>query len=87
MDGKRVLVSDPGGNAVVVLDAAARKEVKRINIGRQPEGILIVPDGARAYVALAGEKTVAVLDLTSLEVSRRIPTGNGPDGLAWATRH
>ena len=86
MDGKLVLVSDPGGNTLVVLDAASRKELKRINIGRQPEGILIPPDGARAYVALAGEKTLAVLDLKTLEVSQRISTGNGPDGLAWATR-
>src|SRR5207248_2171102 len=54
--------------------------------GRQPEGILILPDGSRAYVAVAGENTVAVLDLKALEVSARIPTGKGPDGMAWAIR-
>jgi YVTN family beta-propeller protein len=86
-DGKLVLISDMGNNALVVVDAATRKEIKRINLGRQPEGILIVPDGSRAYVALAGEKTVAVLDLKSLEVTAHIVTGNDPDGLAWAARH
>lgn len=86
-DGKLVLVSDLGGNVVVVLDAASRKEVKRLNLGRQPEGILIVPDGTRAYIAVAGENTVAVLDLKTLEVTARISTGKGPDGLAWAVRH
>jgi YVTN family beta-propeller protein len=86
-DGKLVLISDMGNNALVVVDAASRKEIKRLNIGRQPEGILIVPDGSRAYMALAGEKTVAVLDLKSLEVTARIATGNDPDGLAWAARH
>ena len=69
-----------------MIDAASRKEVKRLNMGRQPEGILIVPDGSRAYVAVAGENTVAVLDLKTLEVTARIPTGKGPDGLAWAGR-
>jgi len=86
-DGKLVLISDMGGNGLVILDAASRKEIKRLNLGRQPEGILVVPDGSRAYVALAGEKSVAVLDLKSLEVTARIPTGNDPDGLAWAARH
>ena len=50
-DGKLVLVSDLGNNALLVLDAASRKEVKRLNLGRQPEGILLVPDGSCAYVA------------------------------------
>jgi YVTN family beta-propeller protein len=87
IDGKLVLVSDLGSNALLVLDAASRKEVKRLNLGRQPEGILIAPDGSRAYVAVAGEKAVAVLDLKALEVTTRISTGTGPDGLAWAVRH
>jgi YVTN family beta-propeller protein len=86
-DGKLVLISDPGNNGLLFVDAVSRKEVKRMNVGRQPEGILIAPDGAHAYIAVAGEKTVAVLDLKSLEVSARIPTGNGPDGMAWAERH
>lgn len=86
LDGKLVLVSDPGNNALVVLDASSRKELKRISIGRQPEGILISPDGTHAYVAVAGERNVAVLDLKTLEVSTRIPTGAGPDGMAWAVR-
>jgi YVTN family beta-propeller protein len=86
-DGKLVLISDPGNHGLLVVDAASRKEVKRLNVGRQPEGILIAPDGAHAYIAVAGEKTVAVLDLKSLEVSARISTGNGPDGMAWAERH
>ena len=87
LDGKLVLVSDLGSNNVVVLDAASRKELKRIALGRQPEGILVAPDGAHAYVAVAGENTVAVLDLKTLELSARISTGKGPDGLAWAVRH
>jgi len=85
-DGKLVLISDPGDHGLVVVEAASRKEVKRLNVGRQPEGILIAPDGARAYIAIAGEKTVAVLDLETLEVSARVSTGNGPDGIAWAQR-
>ena len=86
-DDKLALVSDLSGNELVVLEVFSHKELKRLNLGRQPEGILILPDGSRAYVAVAGEKTVAVLDLKTLEVTARIPTGNGPDGMAWAVRH
>ena len=86
LDGKLVLVSDLAGNELIVLDASWRKEIKRLNLGRQPEGVLISPDGAHAYIAVAGEKNVAILDLKTLEVSARIPTGAGPDGMAWAVR-
>ena len=86
-DRKLVLVSDLGNSTLVVVDAAARKEVKRLKLGRQPEGILMLPDGSKAFVAIAGENTVAALDLKTLEVTARIPTGKGPDGMAWAVRH
>ena len=85
-DGKLAFVSDLSGNEVIILDAASRKEIKRLRLGLQPEGILMLPDGSRAYVAVAGEKTVAVFDLKTLEVTAHISTGTGPDGLAWAIR-
>jgi YVTN family beta-propeller protein len=83
-DGKLVFVSDLSGNEVIVLDAVSRKEIKRMRLGAQPEGILMLPDGARVCVAVAGEKTVAVLGLRTLDVTARISTGAGPDGMAWA---
>lgn len=85
-DGKLVLVSDMGGNRLIVLDAATHKEIKRLDIGRQPEGIL-VPGNGNAYIALGGERTVVVLDLASLAPAARISVGGGPDGMAWAVRH
>ena len=82
-DGKRVFISDLSGNEVVVLDAATHKQVKRLAVGKTPEGILMQPDGSRIYVALAGDNEVAVVDATTLEVVKRLKTGAGPDGLAW----
>ena len=84
-DGRLVLISDLDAGDLVVIDAASRKEVKRIALGKAPEGIVVVPDGARAYVAVAGDGAVAVVDLTSLAVTRRIETGRGPDGMALIT--
>src|SRR6476659_5961024 len=39
-DGKFALVSDLESGDLVVVDAAARKEIKRIALGKMPEGIL-----------------------------------------------
>jgi YVTN family beta-propeller protein len=83
-DGRRVLVS--AGPYLVVLDAATRKEIKRLSVGRGLGGIQIQPDGARAYVASGLDGFVAVIDLNAFEVIARIDAGNGPDGLAWAVR-
>ncbi|WP_158749376.1 YncE family protein [Acidobacterium sp. S8] len=84
-DGKRVLVSS--GPELVVFDASARKEVKRMNIGHGSGGVLIQPDGRRAFVACGPDNYVAVIDLESLEITGHIQAGREPDGLAWAVRH
>jgi YVTN family beta-propeller protein len=85
-DGKRILISDLGNGDLIVVDAASRKEVKRISLGRGASGILIAPDGSVAYVAVSPDNNVAVLDLKTVSVTGRIATGKGPDGLAWAVR-
>jgi YVTN family beta-propeller protein len=83
-DGKLVLVTDLDGGELRIIDAAARREIKRLPLGRSPEGILIAPDGNRAFVAVTGENEVAVVDLKTLTISSRFSPGKGPDGMAWA---
>lgn len=82
-DGKLVLISMLRGGDLAVFDAATRKEVKRLPLGKGCAGILIPPDGTRAYVAVSPDNNIAVIDLKTLTVTARIPTGNGPDGMAW----
>ena len=82
-DGKYALVSDLDAGDLVVVDAPARKEIRRLALGRAPEGILIAPDGARAFVAVNGDNHVAVVDLRTWSVMKKLQTGKGPDGMAW----
>jgi YVTN family beta-propeller protein len=82
-DGRLVLVSDLGTGDLVVLDAHARREAKRLGLGQAAAGILITPDGARAFVAAPRDNAVAIVDLATLSVTGRIATGRGPDGMAW----
>jgi YVTN family beta-propeller protein len=82
-DGKLALVS--AGSALVVLDAATHKEVKRLASVHGSGGIQMQPDGARAYVACGRDGYVAVIDLKSLEMVGKVDVAS-PDGLAWAVQ-
>jgi DNA-binding beta-propeller fold protein YncE len=82
-DGRLVLVSDLGTGDLVVLDASARSQTTRINLGQGAAGILVTPDGTRAFVAVPRDSNVAVVELARLSVTGRIATGRGPDGMAW----
>ncbi len=81
-DGARVLISD-SATSVVVMDAAARTEVARLDLA--PNALLVRPDGAVAFAALRGGDRVAVIDLETLEVVSEILTGedSGPGCMFW----
>jgi YVTN family beta-propeller protein len=91
-DGKHVLVSGlvggphSAGPNLVILETAARKEIKQLNLGGGSAGILMVPDGSRAFVAVSGGDKVVAIDLKTFEIAGQISTGKQPDGLAWAVR-
>jgi len=82
-DGRYALITDMDGGELVVVDAAARRVVKRVRVGAMPEGILVPPSGDIVYVAVTGENRVAGLDVKTLDVVQSIATGRGPDGMAW----
>ncbi len=85
-DGKLVFISSLRGPDVTVLDAATRKEVKRIPVGHGAAGILMQPDGARVFVACSPDDYVAIIDLKNLQVTGHIDAGHEPDGMAWAVQ-
>jgi YVTN family beta-propeller protein len=82
-DGKYALISDIETGELVVVEAAGRKVMKRIALGKSPEGVLIPPAGDRAFVAVTGDNQIAAIDLKTWQVTSRIQTGKGPDGMAW----
>jgi YVTN family beta-propeller protein len=82
-DARFALVSDLDAGELVIVDARARREIKRVALGKNPEGILIPPAGGVAYVAVNGDNFVAVVDLKTWQVTKKIQTGAGPDGMAW----
>lgn len=85
-DGKLAVVSMLAGPDLVIIDAATKKTVKRLAVGRGAAGIQMQPDGARAFVACTPDDNVAVIDLKTLTVVARIDAGRQPDGMAWVAR-
>jgi YVTN family beta-propeller protein len=84
-DGKLVFVTMLRGGDAVIYDAAARKEFKRVHIGRGAAGILMDPVGGRVFLACSPDNYIAVVDLKTFEVTGHLELGE-PDGLAWAVR-
>lgn len=85
-DGKLVLISSLNNGDLVIYDAAARKEFKRIKIGHGAAGILMDREGGRAFIACTPDNYVAVLDLNTFKITGHIDVGGDPDGLAWAVQ-
>jgi YVTN family beta-propeller protein len=85
-DGKLVFISCLSGAGLAILDAGARKELKRLDVGKGAAGIQMQPDGSRAFVACTPSGYVAVVDLRTLAITAHIDAGPQPDGLAWAVR-
>jgi DNA-binding beta-propeller fold protein YncE len=87
-DGK-VLILDGGTGTLVVLDAASRKEIKRLKVAPGDTGdggVFVMPDGSRAYLGLRDDHSVVVIDLKTLEIENRFAMGadSGPGCIHWA---
>ena len=84
-DGRRVLLVSVRTGELLVYDAAARKEIKRLTIGHGAT-MLMDPVGNRALISCTPDNYIAIIDLKTLTVSGRLDVGGRPDGLAWAVR-
>ena len=82
-DGKIGLISNETPGTVSVIDLAAAKKIKDIQVGSHlshPEGIAVDPAGRFAYVAIANQDIVSVINLKTLTVEKTLSVGR-PQGL------
>jgi YVTN family beta-propeller protein len=92
--GSQALVDRETGIAsngsVTVVDLAANKQVKDIEVGLHPSGMVLSPDATRLYVACANSDMVSVINTVTDEVVEEIsvhlekdlPFGSAPNALA-----
>jgi len=62
------------------VDAATRRVVQRIAVGRDPAGVA-AGDGA-VWVANSGDRSVSWINPSTNTEVKRVPVGNGPTGIA-----
>ena len=89
LDGSKVLILDGGTGTLIVVDAATRKEIKRLQVAPKDSGdggVFMMPDGSRAYLGLRDDHSVVVIDLKTLEIANRYAMGpdSGPGCINWA---
>lgn len=87
--GDRLYVSNWASRSVSVIDTVARKVVRTIRVGYNPNAMVLARDG-RLYVACGNENSVYVIDTASLRpievintaMYRMAPVGSTPNALA-----
>ncbi len=70
--------ADMGSATATQVDLAARKPVKSVALGREPEGIALTPDGQTLWVSARGSNEAFALDPATMEVRARVETGRFP---------
>src|SRR2546427_7023200 len=78
----RVFVTNEKSDNVTVIDAATRKVIQSIPVGKRPRGVAVSPDGRRVYVTNSNSDTLSVIDARSLAVLSTVPAGRDPQGAA-----
>jgi YVTN family beta-propeller protein len=88
-DDAYLAVVNPDNNSVTFFDVRGDKNKKlaEIPVGKEPNGVAILPDGSKAYVANTVSGTVSVIPLNFKNVaiynpSKQIQVGTEPYGLA-----
>jgi YVTN family beta-propeller protein len=85
-DGQRLYVTmgypeEYGSGALAVVDAASRRELTRIAVGHNPNGVVVAPNGAAACVSNINDGTMSIVDLRSNRVTFTVPVGDEPFAL------
>jgi DNA-binding beta-propeller fold protein YncE len=82
-DARLALVSCEFGGRMIVVDLAAQRSIKTIELapGAMPQDVKLAPDGSVFYVADMATNGVWLIDAHALSVIKMVPTGAGAHGL------
>lgn len=74
--------ADRSADGIGVIDVAARKFLKRLNAGADPEQFAITPDGKAIFASNEDVATASMLDLSSEKVTHIVAVKKEPEGVA-----
>jgi YVTN family beta-propeller protein len=91
-DGRWAYLANGGSGTVTVIDLAAARKVRDIDVEGSPEGIAITPDGKQLWVGDLTSSSVSVIDTKTLKTLAKLSTDPvairvaiSPDGKTAAT--
>ena len=77
-----LFVSDWNKNTVTAINPQTGAELRKVEVGRSPAGIVTSPRGALVFVANRESDSLTILNATTLSVVATIPVGRAPFALA-----
>ena len=95
-DGKYAVVSDPGAERVMIVDAKGHKIRHTLEMANlpgttgdgaahpSPQGVTLSRDGKLAFVTLKALGEVAVIDIAAGRVLKTLKVGGGSDGVGFS---
>ena len=73
--------ADRSADGIAIVDIAARKVVRTIHSGQDPEAFDLSPDGRWLYVSNEETAEMSVVDVAAGKVALRVPVGDEPEGV------
>ncbi len=92
-DGTRLLVANPDNGTVTVVDTAAHKALREIQVGEKPEGVTWIGNGPLAAVTVYRDDQVVFFDAHAGQIVKKLAVTVEPYGIvasqdgrrAWVT--
>lgn len=84
LDGKSIYVTCSDGNSIVIIDAAAKKRIGQIAVGKGPGRVAVTPDGATLVYNLQPGESVGFADAASRKQTAVVPIGGKPLSLTMS---
>jgi YVTN family beta-propeller protein len=81
VDESKLPPADRNADGIGVVDIAAKKLVRVLKSGQDPETFDVSPDGKTLYVSNEETAEMSVLDIASGEIRAKVPVGREPEGV------
>jgi YVTN family beta-propeller protein len=79
----RLFVANEDTASATVLDLKSGAIVKRVAVGKEPEGVRVSPDGKHVLVTNESDNSISILDAKTLQLVKSVTVGKRPRDIAF----
>jgi len=81
-DGRLIVANEDSASATV-LDLRSGAIVKKVPVGKEPEGVRVAPGGKYVLVTNESDNSISILDSRTLQVVKSVTVGKRPRDIAF----